>query len=137
MNEIQSIKNLTGNFWLFMYALTSKLNERRVASRTGFPSETGGLAMRKQMIGLLATALIPGLLTLAGVGHAAEINEHTIKFATAGAIGSPIALGMDRFAEIVKEKSGGQITVKRFPGCLLYTSPSPRDISGSRMPSSA
>ena len=23
------------------------------------------------------------------------------------------------------------------PGCLLYTSPSPRDISGSRMPSSA
>ena len=28
--------------------------------------------------------------------------------------------------------------VKRlFGGCLLYTSPSPRDISGSRMPSSA
>ena len=24
-----------------------------------------------------------------------------------------------------------------FQGCLLYTSPSPRDISGSRMPSSA
>ena len=33
-------------------------------------------------------------------------------------------------------------TLKEFPnrqllGCLLYTSPSPRDISGSRMPSSA
>ena len=26
---------------------------------------------------------------------------------------------------------------KTIPGCLLYTSPSPRDISGSRMPSSA
>ena len=25
----------------------------------------------------------------------------------------------------------------QIPGCLLYTSPSPRDISGSRMPSSA
>ena len=25
----------------------------------------------------------------------------------------------------------------RFPGCLLYTSPSPRDLSTSRMPSSA
>ena len=25
----------------------------------------------------------------------------------------------------------------QFPTCLLYTSPSPRDISGSRMPSSA
>ena len=71
--------------------------------------------MRKQMIGLLTTAL----MTAAGAGYAAEINEHTIKFATAGAIGSPIALGMDKFAEIVKEKSGGQITVKRFPGGTL------------------
>ena len=26
---------------------------------------------------------------------------------------------------------------KHVQGCLLYTSPSPRDISGSRMPSSA
>jgi len=26
---------------------------------------------------------------------------------------------------------------RRFPGCLLYTSPSPRDLSTSRMPSSA
>ena len=75
--------------------------------------------MRKRMIGLLTTALIPGLMTLAGASYAAEINEHTIKFATAGAIGSPIALGMDKFAEIVKEKSDGQITVKRFPGGTL------------------
>ena len=28
-------------------------------------------------------------------------------------------------------------TVGFIPGCLLYTSPSPRDIVGSRMPSSA
>ena len=27
--------------------------------------------------------------------------------------------------------------VNRYEDCLLYTSPSPRDISGSRMPSSA
>ena len=37
----------------------------------------------------------------------------------------------------------GSVQVKQDPkinieeGCLLYTSPSPRDISGSRMPSSA
>ena len=49
----------------------------------------------------------------------AEIGEHTIKFATAGAAGSPIALGMDKFAELVAEKSGGKITVKRFPGGTL------------------
>ena len=29
------------------------------------------------------------------------------------------------------------ITKKEYKRCLLYTSPSPRDISGSRMPSSA
>ena len=36
-------------------------------------------------------------------------------------------------------KNGGRL-VKEFPhipGCLLYTSPSPRDLSTSRMPSSA
>ena len=33
-----------------------------------------------------------------------------------------------------KRSAGGTITYK---GCLLYTSPSPRDQRGSRMPSSA
>ena len=75
--------------------------------------------MRRRLIGLLTSALIPGLILLGGAGHAAEINEHTIKFATAGAKGSPIALGMDKFAELVEEKSGGQITVKRYPGGTL------------------
>jgi tripartite ATP-independent transporter DctP family solute receptor len=86
---------------------------------TVFLGDNGGMAMRKRMIGLLSTALIPGLMLLGSVSYAAEINEHTIKFATAGAIGSPIALGMEKFAELVQEKSGGQITVKRFPGGTL------------------
>ena len=59
------------------------------------------------------------MVLLGSSSHAAEINEHTIKFATAGAIGSPIALGMEKFAEIVKAKSDGKITVKRFPGGTL------------------
>ena len=33
--------------------------------------------------------------------------------------------------------SGEEINRIRFNGCLLYTSPSPRDLSTSRMPSSA
>ena len=33
------------------------------------------------------------------------------------------------------DPTGGRVRVSR--DCLLYTSPSPRDISGSRMPSSA
>jgi TRAP-type transport system periplasmic protein len=75
--------------------------------------------MHRRRLGLLTSALIPALVLLGSAGHTAEINEHTIKFATAGAAGSPIALGMDKFAEIVEEKSGGQITVKRFPGGTL------------------
>ena len=35
------------------------------------------------------------------------------------------------------EESGNTQKVKKILVCLLYTSPSPRDISGSRMPSSA
>ena len=44
----------------------------------------------------------------------------------------------DKIAELMKTshaahvRNGHQINI-----CLLYTSPSPRDISGSRMPSSA
>ena len=47
------------------------------------------------------------------------------------------------FAKAVTDKSGGKLTIKTHPGgslfkgCLLYTSPSPRDQRGSRMPSSA
>ena len=33
--------------------------------------------------------------------------------------------------------SAATTTFWKYPTCLLYTSPSPRDISGSRMPSSA
>ena len=74
--------------------------------------------MRKPMIGLLLGGLIPAMTLLGAVGHA-EIGEHTIKFATAGAEGSPIALGMEKFAEIVEAKSDGKITVKRYPGGTL------------------
>ena len=35
------------------------------------------------------------------------------------------------------EITNGRLAMIGFLACLLYTSPSPRDISGSRMPSSA
>ena len=77
-----------------------------------------GKAMRRRTVGYLLGALLPAMALLAHEARA-EIGEHTIKFATAGAAGSPIALGMDRFAEIVEAKSDGKITVKRFPGGTL------------------
>ena len=74
--------------------------------------------MRKRTIGVLMGALLPGMTLLGEAGHA-EIGEHTIKFATAGAQGSPIALGMEKFGEIVEAKSDGKITVKTYPGGTL------------------
>ncbi len=44
------------------------------------------------------------------------------------------------FADQMNDKSvknSGRIRVRLFHTCLLYTSPSPRDLSTSRMPSSA
>ncbi|WAJ28891.1 TRAP transporter substrate-binding protein [Antarcticirhabdus aurantiaca] len=67
----------------------------------------------------LAALLAAGtLLGTAGLGHA-EISERTIKFAAQNSKGHPQVTGMERFAEIVKEKSGGKIEVKLFPGGTL------------------
>ena len=74
--------------------------------------------MRKQMIGLLTTALIPGLDARRRRLCRRDQRAHDqVRHRRRDRL--PIALGMDKFAEIVKEKSGGQITVKRFPGGTL------------------
>ena len=52
-----------------------------------------------------------------------ENLEAALKFFSAG-------LGLSEFRRVDNEKG-------RFTLCLLYTSPSPRDLSTSRMPSSA
>ena len=55
--------------------------------------------------------------------------------------------GIDKAGDVVDERTGGKHSEqvdkaqdaarKHLGGCLLYTSPSPRDQRGSRMPSSA
>ena len=52
---------------------------------------------------------------------------------------TPIFLAMEdreRVLDLLESVTGGRFH-PNFNRCLLYTSPSPRDISGSRMPSSA
>lgn len=67
----------------------------------------------------LAALLAAGtFVATAGLAHA-EISERTIKFAAQNSKGHPQVTGMERFAEIVKEKSGGKIEVKLFPGGTL------------------
>ncbi|MTH36146.1 DctP family TRAP transporter solute-binding subunit [Paracoccus limosus] len=70
------------------------------------------MKLKSMLAGLMLTAVMP-------LAVQAEIREQTIRFASAGADGSPIVLGMHKFAEIVKEKSGGKIEVKVFPAGML------------------
>ncbi|TCN34044.1 TRAP transporter substrate-binding protein [Sinorhizobium americanum] len=72
--------------------------------------------MRKTLMALM-TGLM--LASVAPLSASAEIREQTIRFASAGAEGSPLVIGQRKFADIVKEKSGGKIDVKVFPAGML------------------
>lgn len=60
-----------------------------------------------------------GVAVLMALPASAEIREHQLKFAAANNKGHPQVTGMEKFAELVKEKSGGKIDVKLFPGGVL------------------
>ena len=64
----------------------------------------------------LKTVLAVAALAAAGV---AQAQTRTIKFANQNAKGHPIVLGMERFAEIVEQKSGGKLKVQVYPGGAL------------------
>jgi tripartite ATP-independent transporter DctP family solute receptor len=57
-------------------------------------------------------------VALAGLGFA-QAQTRTIKFANQNAKGHPIVLGMEKFAELVEQKSGGRLKVQVFPGGVL------------------
>jgi TRAP-type C4-dicarboxylate transport system substrate-binding protein len=72
--------------------------------------------MRKYVTHLLATVLVPGALLFAGAfGASAEVQTRTLRFTAASNKGHPQVLGVEKFAEIVKDKSSGKITVRAFP----------------------
>lgn len=49
----------------------------------------------------------------------AQAQTRTIKFANQNAKGHPIVLGMEKFAQLVEQKSGGRMKVQVFPGGAL------------------
>ena len=49
----------------------------------------------------------------------AQAQTRTIKFANQNAKGHPVVLGMEKFAELVDQKSGGKMKVQVFPGGAL------------------
>ena len=60
-------------------------------------------------------AIAAGTLVLSAMSaSAADIREHVLRFATSNVEGNPQVDGLMKFAELMKEKSGGKIVVKVF-----------------------
>ena len=72
-------------------------------------------------------------------------NSATLKIATLSPEGTAWMKMLRQAAANIEADTGGEVKLKIYPGgvmgddkaCLLYTSPSPRDRTRSRMPSSA
>ncbi len=67
----------------------------------------------------LAMVAVAALSMLGSAAQAQDIQTRTIKFPSASNKGHPQVQGVEKFAEIVKAKSGGKLTVQPFPGGVL------------------
>jgi tripartite ATP-independent transporter DctP family solute receptor len=74
--------------------------------------------MKRRLFLGTAVAMALGLSSLAPA-HAADIREHSIKFASQNNKGHPQVMGMQKFADLVAQKSGNKIRVRLFPGGVL------------------
>jgi tripartite ATP-independent transporter DctP family solute receptor len=72
--------------------------------------------MNKMMVKVLAFSV--GALFAAGVAQA-QVNSHTFRLSTAGALGHPSIAGGEKLGELVSQKSGGKMTVKVFAAGVL------------------
>ena len=90
----------------------------RAAARMSLSMSAGGPTMGSRVLGLVARG-----------GAAAAAPE-------AGALGFKVGLAL-LLTAFNAACWAAPLRFKRFTGCLLYTSPSPRDKRQSRMPSSA
>ena len=75
--------------------------------------------MRNGLKSAWAGLLLSGMMTLSSTGQAADIHENTIKFALVQQKDNHWGAGAEKFAELVKQKSDGKITIKLFPGGTL------------------
>ena len=73
----------------------------------------------------------------------AAVGDEVVYTVNAGGVAHEVAIGkvlrnvVDKNTVIVELKAANPNQLTTVDGCLLYTSPSPRDQRGSRMPSSA
>ena len=73
--------------------------------------------MQMKQIAVYVAVGLAGLV-LATAGQA-QVNEHTFRISIAGAPGHPSVMGAEKWAELLKEKSGGKLTLKVFPNGVL------------------
>jgi tripartite ATP-independent transporter DctP family solute receptor len=93
--------------WFGVEVLFSKVNYHRRKS------------MNECFKGALASFLVSGLLVSAGVGHAADMKDRSFKVAFVQVKEHPHGLGAQKFADLVSEKSGGQMKVRVYGGGTL------------------
>lgn len=75
--------------------------------------------MKASLRSILVATLTSGAALFVAHSQAADIQERTIKFPSASNKGHPQVVGVEKFIELVKQKSGGKLTVKNFPGGQL------------------
>src|SRR5258706_2160138 len=71
-----------------------------------------------KLLKILTAALAVTLLPVAAA-QAQDIKERALKFATQNPKGHAIVIGMEKFVDVVGQKSGGKIKVNLFPGGVL------------------
>jgi TRAP-type transport system periplasmic protein len=75
--------------------------------------------MLNSIFAVCAAVAAAGLMATAGPSMGADIKEHTLRFAFQNIKDHPQGQGAQKFADLVKQKSGGKITVQLFPGGTL------------------
>lgn len=75
--------------------------------------------MRNKFNAVWTAIAAAGFLLAAVPGMAADIKEHTLRFAFQNVKDHPQGQGAQKFADLVSQKSGGKMTVKLFPGGTL------------------
>ncbi len=72
-----------------------------------------------KLTAICATLVATCSLALAGASYGQEIKPHTLRFAHQNSAQHPQGQGVLKFIELVKQKSGGKIDVRDFPGGTL------------------
>jgi len=79
--------------------------------------------MRRRSVGLPASTLTIALLALVllpfGMASAGTFSKTNIRFAHTGVPGIPFHEGVERFAQLLKERTGDAVTVQIFPASQL------------------